>query len=209
MTSTFDDFLPDAAEGTGGGDLEILRITEEPTVVTLFTDRVGKAATHYLALPELRAEVQCNRPHEARCLLCDLRKKRTTRAVLPVFDVQSDQIRALLVSDARYPHALAPLLKGELRKGGLDRRYLAISRKGVKFTVESLPAGDGHDLGETAISQFMEKLEAGAVALDRVLPVYPNAELWNLPELARQAAALGLERSRYEPTAAGGEGDQP
>jgi hypothetical protein len=197
MTTSLNDFLPDATEGVGG-DLEILRITEEPTVVTLFTDRVAQAMTHYLDLAELRAEVQCNGTHEAHCLLCDLKKKRTNRAALPVSDVKSDQVKALLVSDNRHPHALGTLLKAELKKGDLGRRYLAVSRVGVKFTVQSLPAGEGNDLGETAIAQFQAKLESGAIALDRVLPVYPNADLWNFAELARQAAALRLQPSRYD-----------
>jgi hypothetical protein len=209
MTTTFNDFLPDTAGSVGAGDLEILRVTEESVIVTVFTDQIAQATTHYLDLSELRAEVQCNRAHEAPCLLCDLGKRRTNRAVLPVYDVKSDQVKALLVSDNRHPHALGTLLKAELKKGGLDRRYLAISRSGVKFTVQSLPAGEGNDLGEPAIASFLERLESGAVALDRVLPTYPNIELWNFLELARETAARRLQRDRYDPPAGGSTGAQP
>ena len=69
--------------------------------------------------------------------------------------------------------------------------------------------GGGHDLGEASIRQFLEKLESGAVALERVLPIYTNADLWALDELSRQAAALRLQPSRYDLPAATSGGPKP
>ena len=64
-------------------------------------------------------------------------------------------------------------------------------------------------MGEPAIASFLERLESGAVALDRVLPTYPNIELWNFLELARETAARRLQRDRYDPPAGGSTGAQP
>ena len=40
---TFDDFLPDAPEATGGGELEVLRLSEAPTLVAAFTKAIAEA----------------------------------------------------------------------------------------------------------------------------------------------------------------------
>jgi hypothetical protein len=195
--TTFDEFMPDQPDATGGGDLEVLRLNETPALAVIFTDRVGAATTHYLDLPNLRAELRCNLGPEPRCLLCDLKHRRTSRAVLPIYDVAAAQVKALLISDTRDPHSLGPQLKAELRRGGLADRYLSLARSGNKFTVRSVPARPGHDMGETAIADFLARLESGRVALERVLPSYPNAELWDVPELERSAVAQGLDRASY------------
>jgi hypothetical protein len=194
---TLDDFMPDSPDASGGGDLEVLRLSETPALVAIFTNKIGAAFSHYLDLPDLRAELRCNVGSEHRCLLCDLKHKRTSRAILPVFDVAAARVKAILISDTRDPHALGPQLKAELRKGDLDKRYLALSRVSNKFTVRSVPAKPSNDMGEGAIAGFIEKLKSGLVSLERVLPVYPNSELWELPELERMAEAVGLARADY------------
>ena len=52
-------------------------------------------------------------------------------------------------------------------------------------------------MGEAVIADFLAKFESGQISLERVLPVYANAELWDVPELERSAEALGLVRSDY------------
>jgi hypothetical protein len=196
---TLDDFLPDSADATGGGDLEVLRLGESPTLVAVFTQVIGEARTHYVEGANLRAEIRCNLGREARCLLCDLRRPRARRAILPVFDVSSSQIMALLVSDNRQPNALGPQLRAQFRAGGLDKRFLLLSRSGNRFTVQSVPAKEGHDMGETIIGPFGERVRNGQVMLERAIPAYPNGELWDVPELERAAEAMGLRRAEYAP----------
>ena len=48
---TFDDFMPDSPDASGGGDLEVLRLAETPALVTIFTNKIGAAFTHYLDCP--------------------------------------------------------------------------------------------------------------------------------------------------------------
>jgi hypothetical protein len=197
ITPTLDDFLPDAPEATGGGELEVLRLSEAPTLVAAFTKAIAEAETHYVDGANLRAEVHCNLGREGRCLLCDVRRPRTHRAILPVYDVSSTQIKALLITDNRQPHALGPQLKAQLRTGDLDKRFLMLTRSGNKFSVQSVPAKEGHDMGEAVVGPFAERLARGQVTLDRAIPVYPNAELWDVPEIERSAEAMGLKRSDY------------
>jgi len=40
-------------------------------------------------------------------------------------------------------------------------------------------------------------VESGQISLERVLPVYANADLWDVPELERSAEASNLVRSNY------------
>jgi hypothetical protein len=195
--TTFDQFFPDLSDSVGGGELQILRLTETPALVTIFTNKVGAVSTHYVDLPNLRCELRCNTQLESRCLLCDLKYRLTKRAILPIYDVSSAEVKVLLVSDTRDPHSLGPQLKAELRQGGLDKRYLTLSRKSNRFTVKSVPAQPGHDMGEVAVADFLAKLESGLISLERVLPVYGSAELWDVPELERSAKAMGLTRSDY------------
>ena len=195
--TTLDQFLPDLPDSVGGGELQILRLSETPALVAVFTSNVGSSSTHYVDFPNLRSELRCNTDLESRCLLCDLKYRLTKRAILPVYDVASAEVKVLLVSDTREPHSLGPQLKAELRQGNLDKRYLALLRKSNRFTVKSLPAKPGHDMGEAAVADFLAKVKSGQVSLEGVLPVYANAELWDVPELERSAEALGLVRSDY------------
>jgi hypothetical protein len=203
---TLDDFLPDSPDATGGGDLEVLRLGESPTLVAVFTQVIGEAPTHYVEGANLRAEVHCNLGREGRCLLCDLRRPRTRRAILPIYEVSSCLIKAMLISDSRHSHALGPQLRAQLRAGGLDKRFLLLTRSGNRFTVQSVPAKEGHDMGESVVGPFAERLSNGRVELRRAIPTYPNAELWEIPELERAAEAMGLRRAEYAPV--GGTGPE-
>ena len=57
---TLDDFLPETADATGGSELEVLRLSETPALVTIFTNNVG-AVIHSLRgvpEPEMRIALQ-------------------------------------------------------------------------------------------------------------------------------------------------------
>jgi hypothetical protein len=193
----FDDFMPDTPSMPSGGELEILRLGETPVLVAVFTSRVGQAVTHYVDVPNLRSELRCNARDGSLCLPCDLRYKTTRRAILPVYAAESDQVKALMVSDSRHPHALGPLLKAELTKGGLDQRYLLISRRATQFDVQSVPASNDRRMGETVIAEFVARLDRQLIDLVQAIPICANEQLWDVPELERKARGLGLERSRY------------
>jgi hypothetical protein len=194
---TFDSSLPDLPDAIGGGDLEVLRLSETPTFVALFTDQIGLATTHFIDFPNLRTELHCNAALESRCLLCDIKSKSTKRAILPVYEISSAQIKAMLVSDNRNPNALAPQIKAELTGGDLDKRILAITRKSNKFAIQSVAVHEGNELGEVVIAGFIAKLKNGQISLGRVMPTISNHDLWDVPEIERSATILGLNRADY------------
>ena len=96
--TTLDQFLPDLPDSVGGGELQILRLSETPALVAVFTSNVGSSSTHYVDFPNLRSELRCNTDLESHCLLCDLKYRLTKRAILPVYDVASAEVKVLLVS---------------------------------------------------------------------------------------------------------------
>lgn len=199
--TTFDDFMPDASSYSSA-DLDVLRLGETPVVIGLFTFGVATVQTHFVDVPSLRAELHCNVPSESACLLCHVQQPRTNRAVLPVYDVEGDQIRALLVTDSRHPHALGPQLKAEFGKGDLANRYLVVTRKGNKFTVKTVSADASARRGEAEIARFVSRLQANEIDLRRAVAQLRNAQLWEITELDRKATALGLKRSDYADRAA-------
>ena len=201
---SFDEIFSDSLDASGVGKLDLVRVNETPVIVSLFTKEVVDVKTHYLG-GSVNCEVQCNRQHESRCLLCDLHDKAITRHLLLVYSVDADAVAVLRVSDTRSPHALGPKLAAEIRQGELDKRFLLISRTGNKYTVSSIPAKDGQDTGERVVKQFLERQEAGKIDLMRAIPIYPNTDLFDVPELERKATAMGAARSDY---VAGGHGDQ-
>jgi hypothetical protein len=195
--TTLDQFLPGASAGAGSVNLDVVRLSETPVVINVFSSSVAAVVTHYVEFSNFRGEVRCNAGLEPRCLLCDQKYKETKRAIMAVYDVASDLIKGLLISDTMSPHALGPQIQAELHKGDLDRRSLLISRVSNKFRVDSVPARTGQNMGERVIADFEKRLKSGEVSLESAIPVYPNLQLWDIPELERRAEAMGLSRSDY------------
>jgi hypothetical protein len=195
--TTLDQFLPSASAGFGPVSLDILRLSETPVVINIFSSSVAAVVTHYVEFSNFRGEVRCNAGLEPRCLLCDQKFKETKRAIMAVYDVAADMIKALLISDTMSPHALGPQIQAEVHRGGLENRSLLISRVSNKFSVDSVPARTGQNMGERVIGDFEKRLESGEISLESAIPVYANAQLWDIPELERRAEAMGLSRSDY------------
>ena len=211
---SFEEIFADSPDATGVGQLDlvrvnetpviVVRVNETPVIVVLFTKKAVGVKTHYLG-GSVNCEIQCNCRHEQRCLLCDLQDKAITRHLLLVYLVEADAVAVLRVSDTRSPYALGPKLAAEIRQDELDKRFLLISRVSNKFAVTSVPAKDGQDMGERIVRQFVERQRVGEIDLTRAIPIYPNADLFNVPELERKATAMGFSKSDY---VAGGPNDK-
>jgi hypothetical protein len=178
-------------------NLAVVRLSFSPTLIGLFTPDATPVATHWVEQPNLKGEILCNKPIAGRCLSCDLGMKVTTKALLPVYDVASNSVGVLNIPEGKSAHSLGPLLMAEIQKGGLDQRFLAVSRNAAKFMVSSLPAQPGQDMGETAIKAYLEQVKAGTVDLTKVVATYSNESLLGVPELERLAIARGLNRGQY------------
>ena len=194
--ATLSDIFPESLE-TYTGDLQPVRLSETPSWVVLFTQVIEQVDTHYLNYPNILGEFRCNASPGHRCILCDISVPLTHRAVLPAYDFVAAEVRVLLITDSRHPHALGPQIAAELRRGGLAQRILMLTRSRNKFEVKSLSAKPGQDMGEAQIKVFHEELAAGRISLVNALPSRGNTELLDVPEIERAATALGLTRSDY------------
>jgi len=80
--ATLSDIFPEGLE-TSSGDLQLIRLSETPSLVVLFTQTIELVDTHYVYYPNLMGEFQCNASSGRRCFLCDISIPLTHRAVLP------------------------------------------------------------------------------------------------------------------------------
>ena len=69
-------------------------------------------------------------------------------------------------------------------KGDLDKRFLCLSRVSAKYTITSLPAKAGQDMGDRAIKKFLEDLKAGRIRLDDAIARYSNEPCWRSSQSA-------------------------
>ena len=194
--ATLSDIFPEGLE-TSSGDLQLIRLSETPSLIVLFTQVIEQADTHYLNYPNLMGEFQCNASSGRRCILCDISIPLTHRAVLPAYDLVAAEVRVLLISSSSHPYALGPQIVAELRRGGLTERILVVTRSRNKFEVKSLTAKPGQDMGESHIKIFQEELAAGRISLSNVIPSRGNIELLDVLEIERAATVLSLTRSDF------------
>lgn len=190
------DIFSDDMNAVGGGDLNVIRLNDNPVLAAIFTQQTADLETHYVAEGNI-GEVQCNKDREGRCLLCDIGNGAADRYLLPIYVVRDDKVQVLGITATRRPFSLGPQVAAEIRKGDLERRYLRISRTGAKYSVTSVPAQEGSEMGESVVKRFLEQLEAGEIELERAIPVYGNQQLLDVPEIERVATAMGFFRSVY------------
>jgi len=195
MTDFCDKFRIDA-NNSASEALETVKLTEQPRIIRPFTTDCASVQTHFLETGDFRGYLQCNVDAEGACLLCDIKHSLETKLVLPIYDVEADSVKALLVSDARSPHSLGPQLRTEIDKGDLDGRLLFISRRFAKYQVHSAPMPDGAESGETAIAGFLGMIEEGRISLESAIPTMLNSGLLEIPEILRKATAMDLN-SKY------------
>jgi hypothetical protein len=89
------------------------------------------------------------------------------------------------------------LYKDELLKGDLDKRFLCISRVSAKYSITSVPAKEGQDMGDQVIKKFIDDLKSERVRLEDAIARYSNQALLEIESMRRDAEARGLDRERY------------
>ena len=176
MIDFCDHFSLNACESRPTG-LDVLKLNEQPRIIELFTSDCLEVKTHFVDTGDFRGYVQCNSETEGKCLLCDISQRLETRIILPVYDVETDSIMAMLIPSTVSPSSLGPQLRSEIEKGDLDKRYLMVSRKFDKYTVRSAPISDGAEAGETVIAAFLDQVKAGRASLSDVIKRLPNRDL--------------------------------
>ena len=192
------EFMPEQSDGAIGERFESLAIRERPVTIVAFYTQFARVDLHPgVEIDRQFIHVRCNAVDESPCVLCDLGEPRKSYHVSPVFAVAEAAVRALVISDAHQPHSLGPQYKDELMKGGLDKRFLCISRVSAKYTITSIPAKAGQEMGERVIKKFLEDLQAGRIRLDDAIARYSNEALLEIESIRRDAEARGLDCLRY------------
>ena len=198
MLVDINDFMPEQSAGLLGERFESIALRERPVIVVAFFTQFACVDLHPgVEIDRQFIHVRCNAADESPCVLCDLGDHHKSYHVTPVYAVADAAVRALVISDAHQPHSLGPLYKYELLKGGLDKRFLCISRVSAKYTITSLPAKAGQEMGERVIQKFLQDLEAGRVRLEDAIARYSNGALLEIESIHRDAEASGLDRLRY------------
>ena len=197
MMIGIDEFRPEQP-GSPGERFEPLSIRERPVTLVAFYTKFARVDLHAgVEIERQYIHVRCNAADGQPCVLCDLGEPRKQYFVSPVYAVADAAVRALVISDAHQPHSLGPQYKDELLKGGLDRRFLCLSRVSAKYAITSVAAKPGQEMGERAIKRFLEDLEAGRVRLEDAVARYSNEALLEVESIRRDSEARGLDRLLY------------
>lgn len=158
--------------------LEPVRLGENATALSVFSDQFEKATIHYLELPEKRGYVQCNGQD---CPLCNAGNNPTTRILIPVYHVINRQIEVLPVSEANNPHALLPQVLPAF--DAIEPTLLMVTRNFNKYNVELRPTPGNIDMGQNAIEAFNTAFDNGDIKLNSIYPICTNEELAALPSI--------------------------
>src|SRR3954454_22654300 len=152
MLIGINEFMPESTDGPRADRFESLSIRERPVTIVAFFMQFAPVNLHAgMEIDHQYLHIRCNAEEKSPCVLCGLEDPRRTYHVTPVYSVADAAVKALVISDARSPHSLGPLYKDELTRGGLDKRSLCLSRISAKYTITSLPAKPGQDMGDRVI----------------------------------------------------------
>jgi hypothetical protein len=191
LHDALDDWVTQA-NGTVAQPLTSIRLDANERLVIPFTTQVLTVTLHYLEAPALSGYVHCL---GHGCVLCRAGKNPDQRDLLPVFDVEEQQVGVLAVPPNLRPQALKPQLMPALRQLKEGKRLLLMisrpDRARVQVSIQSLT--DDLDDGADVIQRFRDQLEAGAVDLASVFPRLSNEELAGIPKVANALKAKGIK----------------
>ena len=159
---------------------ELIRISEDETLVVPFTEEMVEVNLHYCEEPEIGGYAHCN---ESDCVLCRAGKKPIKKYLLPVYMPASKSVGILPLSPSMKPHMLLPQIMAAIDASD-EHKILMISRETpFKYTVSTSPLPESADLGEGVISKFMSSREAGQVDLETLYQKIPNKSLEMVPRI--------------------------
>jgi len=168
--------------------LSIVRLDANETPVIPFTPEGEVVEVHYCEDPEVSSYVICNGPE---CLLCRVGIKHDRRVALPVYLPIGDMIGVLSMPQSYRPFALYPQIQQILRTP--KPVVVFIRREGMRYFVSTSELKADMETGETHIAQFKKDSEAGHIQLAAVYPQLENAQLAELPNVARRLRLKGLD----------------
>jgi hypothetical protein len=157
--------------------LSILRISDEPVYVSLFTDQGLNVATHYLDQAETWAGgyVYCL---EHDCPACRAQINRKRFMLLPVADLTDSTIKILRVPPEK---GAGKLLTEILKVLSLENRAEIVTKitrtKKYQYVVDAHRQDELHPDVAAAVKRFVQQLNAGVADLRSIVTSMPASEM--------------------------------
>ena len=158
----------------GTGKLDLVRLSQSMTAVTLFTDQSKQVFLHYLKDQEIMSYVHCN---ETGCVLCQIKNAINEKILLPVYVLAEHRIGILPVGVSHRPQSLLPQLMGVINRHEEPVITMIIRNGNNDFTVDTRPLSEDINAGEELIKEFTPQFEAEKINISDVYCRLPNEEL--------------------------------
>lgn len=179
-------------EGPRQDSLQLLRLDNNDRLLVPFTGNILPINVHWWDGTN-RGYYQCN---GGDCILCRIGRGRQQKHLLPLYDVMSQTVGVLAISEAKGPNALRPKLMEmlEVAKANPGKTLLVTIRAATSaiYSVHWSDLPPGADDGRSVIKDFAERLQAGTVQLGSVYQKLSNEELASLPDIANFIATRGI-----------------
>ena len=167
--------------------LEPVRLSEDPSMLLLFTDEVDTAELHFVDDETVFAYVPCPK---TGCPVCFLGMMPRTFHLLPVLNVVKRAVEVLRVSARRGPGTLASGLLPHLTGHGTENKLLLVTRHTSKFYVEVASLSDDADRCTKVIQSFLTARESD-LSLLTAFPQFSATDLADVPSIRRALNAVG------------------
>jgi hypothetical protein len=167
--------------------LQLVRLGQNETPVTLMTDKGESLYRHYSAEPEIAGYFHCS---GSVCVACDAGLARESCLLLPVELPLAGEIGILAVKNSFRPGELQAQL-APIMMTGLPKVILLKREWGGKYVVS---VANQHELTErdrAIIDQFLKDDETGAIAFSSVYPYFSIEQLARMPAIRRLLSLRG------------------
>lgn len=194
MADLFDVF-PDAGD-LDSAPLTELKVGADPAMVIFFTTETEAVLLHYEQDPAVHSYLVCPGPD---CPICRLGSKPEKFGLIPVVNVDSQDVEVLRVPSKRGADALLPQLAEFLRAPNLDGRGALISRdKSYRWRLTSVALEEHSDRGELAVQRFLDRMAAGS---DLASAYYrpTAAELADVDRIKRRLGMIAPRAAQKRP----------
>ena len=187
-TLTIKDLL-DRASSVPEHSLRAVTIDSDGALVIPFTDELGVVDVHFCKEEEINKYLQCN---GEGCILCQTKKRKQKRLLLPVYQPITKSIEILTISDSLQPDSLLHQLADVLTtvKEGPPKSML-ITRNAYKYEVGVAELPADCDDGRSVIKKFEQLMHKGKVELSHVIPNMDNETLAGISSIAERLKFLG------------------
>lgn len=152
--------LDTESEPTSGQlPLPMVRVSDnDVALVRIITATMLPVDTHFFQQDEFRGYLHCNGDS---CALCLYGKKKSPQYLMPVMDINNQEVALLRITANKGAGALLPQiipLVRQFEKDSTAATVVQVQRNGVRFHVSPIAAGPGLDYGDSLIRAFVARM---------------------------------------------------